>query len=235
MRVVVTSPFAGEAFTRVLKGVEVAVAPVLKLMPVKVEGEAVTSAVSNSDLVVFVSGRAAYRLREEGIRLDLAGKIVATAEGRKGAVMVKNAFGVEPQLVADSAEELARLIESCRVATVFHHGERAEELMKRLSSLCSRAYEFFTYRAVPDDEALRALPPGEVYVFFSALAAELVAARRRDVLERAVIIAAGPAVKAALEKHGLNAAVPPSGRIGEVALFVKRLVEELGNSLGQIG
>ncbi|WP_258871806.1 hypothetical protein [Pyrobaculum aerophilum] len=54
-------------------------------------------------------------------------------------------------------------------------------------------------------------------------------------LERAVIIAAGPAVKAALEKHGLNAAVPPGGRIGEVALFVKRLVEELGNSLGQIG
>ncbi|MEM1596918.1 MAG: uroporphyrinogen-III synthase [Pyrobaculum sp.] len=222
-RVVVASPWAGEAFKKALRDVEVVAAAVLRIEPVDVDVAAVERAVAEADLVVFMSGRAAYRLRELGARLDLRGKTVATAEGGKGAVMVKNAFGVEPQLVADSGEELARSASRCKKAVVFHHGERAAEVVKRLEELCT-VEEFYTYRAAPDEAVIASLPEADVYVFFSALAAEAVAQRRRHLLEKAVVVAAGPAVAAALERHGIKPATSPGGRIHEVIAFVRGLL-----------
>jgi uroporphyrinogen-III synthase len=231
MRVVVTSPFAAEAFAKILRDVEVVPAPVLRLEPVDVEPDAVKTAVAESDVVIFVSGRSAYRLRELGVVLNLAGKAVGTAEGGKGAVMIRNAFGVEPQLVANTSEELADLVKRCGVAALFHHGERAEALARRLHSTCARVHEFYTYRSEPDEEVLRSLPRGDVYVFFSATAAELVASRRPDVLKNALAVAAGPAVAAALERYGVRPLSPPGGRIAEVALYVRGLLEELSHGL----
>ncbi|MFN3803884.1 MAG: uroporphyrinogen-III synthase [Pyrobaculum sp.] len=207
--IVVTSEKAGGAFRRVFR--EVVVAPVLELQPEPIDRLAVAKAVEESDLAVFGSGCSAYRLREEGVWLDLRNKRVATAEGDKGAVMIQNVFGVKPQLVYHSAEELAAAVSSCVAATVFHHGERAEALVESC-----RVYEFFTYRAVPRRDVLTSLPPGGIYVFFSGLAAAAVAEVKLDVLKNAVVVAAGPAV--ALEKYGIKAHVSPGGRIIDVII-----------------
>ncbi|MFN7106314.1 MAG: uroporphyrinogen-III synthase [Pyrobaculum sp.] len=214
--IVVTSERAGEAFRRVFR--EVVVAPLLELRPEPIDKRAVARAVEESDLVIFVSGRSAYRLREEGVWLDLINKRVATAEGGKGAVMIQNVFGVKPQLVYDSAEELAAAVDSCTAATVFHHGERAVALVEKLPC---RLYEFFTYRAVPRRDVLDSLPPAGIYVFFSGLAAATVAQVRPDVLKNAVVVAAGSAVAKALERYNIKAYVSPGGRIIDVIRFIQ--------------
>jgi len=43
-------------------------------------------------------------------------------------------------------------------------------------------------------------------------------------LRRAVNVAAGPAVAKALAKYGIEAVVPPSGRLGDVVKFVASLI-----------
>lgn len=226
VKIVVTSGWAGEAFRKALRGAEVYAVPVLRLIPVEVDVKAVEEAVAQSDLVIFVSGRAAYRLKELGARLELTGKVVATAEGAKGAVMVKNAYGVEPQLVYDTSEDLAKALPGCRRGVVFHHGERAAELVEALKAKCPVA-EFYTYRAVPDEDAINSIPPADVYVFFSALAAEAVGERRPELIKGALAVAAGPAVERVLLRYGAVVRRPPRGRIGDVVEYVKRLLEEL--------
>lgn len=223
MRVVVASGRAAEAIRAVLKCAEVVAAPVFDYVKTAVDPAAVAEAVAKCDLVVFSSGSAAYRLKEEGVALDLRGKVVATAEGRRGAAMVKNAFGVEPQLVYDSAEELAAALAGCRAAALFHHGEPAEALAARLREICAELYEFYTYRAVPRD--LSDYPRGDVYVFFNAASAEALARSRPDLLRDAVVVAAGPATAKALAKYGVKTHVSPGGRIGEVAKYLKDLVK----------
>lgn len=218
--IVVTSASAVEAFRRMFR--DVVAAPVVDLAPLDIDVEAVERAVGASDLVIFVSGRSAYRLREVGVRLVLDGKVVATAEGDKGAVMVENAFGVKPQLVFQSVEDLAEAVSKCKSAVVFHHGESAEALVDKLRQLC-RVYQFYTYRAVPRWDVVNALPAGGIYVFFSGVAAEIVAREKREVLEKSIVVAAGPAVARALHKYGINALTPPRGRIIDVIDLVKKI------------
>ena len=221
MRIIVASSHAAEAIKTIVKCAEVVAAPVYDYVKEPVDRAAVAAAVESSDLVIFSSGAAAYRLREEGVSLSLSGKVVATAEGRRGAAMVKNTFGVEPQLVYNTAEDLAAALTKCGTAVLFHHGEPAEALATRLRELCRDVYEFYTYRAVPRD--LSNYPRGDVYVFFNASSAEALAIYRPDLLKDALVVAAGPAIVKTLAKYNIAARQAPSGRIGDVAQYLKEI------------
>jgi uroporphyrinogen-III synthase len=125
VRIAVTSPGAVPVFRAVARGVEVVEAPMVQLVESPLDVAAVAEALERCDAVVFASGRAAYRLAEEAKRAGLYEKIrslvarmkVATVEGEKGAVMVLNAFGVRPAVVASTVEEFR--LEGCRCAVVF--------------------------------------------------------------------------------------------------------------------
>jgi len=229
----VTSPRAVELFVRVLGQERVVAAPVVRFVPRPISAEEVAKALAGATHVVFVSGAAAYRLAEvlPGAGALLAGRAVATAEGAKGAVMVKNKFGVEAY-PGQTWEEVATWARGCGAAVVFHHGEFHRELAEALEALCRSVAHFQLYDAVPEDlDKMRLLvePGGDVYVFFSGVAVEyavenpygLPVAER---LRHAVNVAAGPAVAKALAKYGIEAVVPPSGRLGDVVKFVASLI-----------
>ncbi|ACB39239.1 uroporphyrinogen-III synthase [Pyrobaculum neutrophilum] len=236
MRLAVTSPRALEAFRALAAraGVEVVEAPMAVLKPAPLDAEAVVRALEEADLVVFASGHAAYRaaealgpLRDAASRL-LAKAVVATAEGRKGAVMVKNAFGVEPQVVSDTVEGLS--LPGCRRAAVFHYGWRDPELLAKVA--CPAA-EFQPYVAEPPPrEAVERVLSADAVVFTSALAvryfAEVGGAEAVERLKGLIVVAAGPGVSKALAELGVPHKTAPQGRIGPLAEYAISLLLSRG-------
>lgn len=236
VKIAVTAPRALKAFETIAArhGVEVIAAPMVILAPGEIDAKAALDAIRDADLVVFASGSAAYEvakaLREAGLleeaRALLAARRVATVEGEKGAVMIQNAFGLRPAIAASTVEEFSA---DCRKAAVFHYGARDEELLKRIG--CS-SVEFFPYKSLPPpaEEVAKALA-ADIIVFFSALAVRYMAevggqeALRR--MKEKTIVAAGPGVSKALEALGLPHVKAPSGRIGDVALYVVELASRL--------
>ncbi len=243
MRVVVTSPRAIKAFEAALGrlGAEVLGVPLVSTRPVPMDVAGFLDAARKSDVAVFVSGMAAYRLAEEARAAGLAVEVgealrglkIYTVEGDKGAVMVRNALGVEAAHV-DSSRELPRLVDGpCRGAVVVHHGERAVEVVETLVDRCGHVYEFSAYIAerAPDHVArLLVDPGGDIYVFFSALAVRYafegpIGEALRERMRSAVAVAAGPAVAEALREWGVEPIVARDGRIGPVIELVRGLLE----------
>lgn len=231
MRIAVTSPGAVPVFKAVARGVEVVEAPVVQLVENRVDVAAVVEALGLCDAVVFATGRAAYRVAEElkaaGVyeraRELVARMRLATVEGEKGAVMVQNAFGVRPAVVASTVEEFR--LEGCRCAVVFHYGARDEELLARVGC---KHLEFFPYKALPSgvDVIERALS-ADLVVFTSALAvryfAEVGGPRAVEELRRRLVVAGGPGVSKALAKLDIPHITAPSGRLGPLAQYVMKL------------
>ncbi|MDT7869552.1 MAG: uroporphyrinogen-III synthase [Thermoproteus sp.] len=234
MRIAVTSPGAIPVFKAVAKGMEVVEAPMVQLVENPLDVAAVAEALERCDAVVFATGRAAYRLADEAKGAGLYEKIrglvarmkVATVEGEKGAVMVRNAFGVRPAVVASTVEELR--LEGCRCAAVFHYGTRDEELLARVG--CSYV-EFFPYRALPGGrESVAKILSSDAAVFTSALAvqyfAEVGGPQAVRELAKKLVVAGGPGVSRALAQLGVPHVVAPSGRLGPLAQYVVNLARE---------
>ncbi|CCC81069.1 uroporphyrinogen-III synthase HemD [Thermoproteus tenax Kra 1] len=236
--VAVTAPRAVEAFRALAAryGVEVIEAPMVTIEPAPIDPYAVISALRESDLALFATGSAAYRiaqvLKEAGLLGEasrlLANLTVATIEGEKGAIMIKNAFGTAPKVVASSAEELQPL--ACRRAAVFHYGWRDPDL---LSKVKCEAFEFqpYTARPPPRETVDRALGADAV-VFASALAvrffAEVGGEDAVELLKGKIVVAAGPAVSRALRELGVPHLTAPRGRIGPLAQYVVSLLLRRG-------
>jgi uroporphyrinogen-III synthase len=240
MRIAVTSPGAVPVFKAVARDAEVVEAPVVQLVENPLDVAAVAEALERCDAVVFATGRAAYRLAEEAKRVGLYEKIrslvvrmkVATVEGEKGAVMVQNAFGVRPVVVASTVEEFQ--LEGCRCAVVFHYGARDEELLARVRC---RYLEFFPYRALPTGvEMVERALLADLVVFTSALAvqyfAEIGGPRAVEELKRRLVVAGGPGVSRALAGLGVPHITAPSGRLGPLAQYVAKLAAERGGGKG---
>jgi uroporphyrinogen-III synthase len=234
MRIAVTSPGAVPVFRAVARDAEVVEAPVVQLVENPLDVAAVAEALERCDAVVFATGRAAYRLAEEAKRVGLYEKIrslvvcmkVATVEGEKGAVMVQNAFGVRPAVVASTVEEFQ--LEDCRCAAVFHQGARDEELLARVG--CSYV-EFFPYRALPGGlDSVAKILSSDAAVFTSALAvryfAEVGGPQAVKELAKKLVVASGPGVSKALTQLGVPHITAPSGRLGPLAQYVMNLVKE---------
>jgi len=218
----------------VARGVEVVEAPMVQLVENPLDAAAVAMALERCDAVVFATGRAAYRVAEEARRAGLYEKIrslvasmkVATVEGEKGAVIVLNAFGVRPAVVASTVEEFQ--LEGCRCAVVFHYGTRDEELLARVG--CSYV-EFFPYRALPGGwDSVAKILSSDAAVFTSALAvryfAEVGGPQAVKELAKKLVVAGGPGVSRALKQLGVAHMVAPSGRLGPLAQYVMNLVKE---------
>ncbi len=234
MRIAVTSPGAVPVFRAVARGVEVVEAPMVQLVEGPLDVAAVAEALDRCDAVVFASGRAAYRLAEEAKRAGLYEKIsslvarmrVAAVEGEKGAVMVLNAFGVRPAVVASTVEEFR--LEGSRCAVVFHYGARDEDLLARVG--CSYV-EFFPYRALPGGrDSVAKILSSDAAVFTSALAvryfAEVGGPEAVRELAEKLVVAGGPGVSRALTQLGVPHITAPSGRLGPLAQYVINLVKE---------
>ncbi|MFP3292062.1 MAG: uroporphyrinogen-III synthase [Thermoproteus sp.] len=234
MRIAVTSPGAIPVFKAVAKGMEVVEAPMVQLVENPLDVAAVAEALERCDAAVFATGRAAYRLADEAKGAGLYEKIrglvarmkVATVEGEKGAVMVRNAFGVRPAVVASTVEELR--LEGCRCAAVFHYGTRDEELLARVG--CSYV-EFFPYQALPGGrESVAKILSSDAAVFTSALAvqyfAEVGGPQAVRELAKKLVVAGGPGVSRALAQLGVPHVVAPSGRLGPLAQYVVNLARE---------
>jgi Uroporphyrinogen-III synthase len=241
MRVAVTSPGAVAVFKAVAKGMEVVEAPVVQLVENFLDVAAVAEALERCDAVVFATGRAAYRLAEEAKRAGLYEKIRnlvarmkgATVEGEKGAVMVQNAFGVRPAVMAAAVEELC--LEGCRCAVVFHYGVRDEELLARVG--CSYV-EFFPYRALPGGrDSVAKILSSDAAVFTSALAvryfAEVGGPQAVKELAKKLVVAGGPGVSRALAQLGVPHMMAPSGRLGPLAQYVAKAKEKAKDSSDQ--
>ena len=240
MRIAVTSPAALPVFKAVAKGVEVVEAPVVHLVENPLDVSAVVKALEKCDAAVFATGRAAYRLAEDAKRVGLYEVVralvsrlkVATVEGEKGAVMIQNAFGVRPAVVASTVEEFR--LESCRRAAVFHYGVRDEELLARVTC---EAVEFFPYKALPGGlEAVEKALSSDVVVFTSALAVQYFAEAGgseavRKLAER-LVVAGGPGVSKALTRLGVPHVMAPSGRLGPLAQYVMKLAAEKRHETG---
>ena len=220
-------------FKAVAKGMEVVEAPMVQLVENPLDVAAVAEALERCDAAVFATGRAAYRLADEAKGAGLYEKIrglvarmkVATVEGEKGAVMVRNAFGVRPAVVA-TVEELR--LEGCRCAAVFHYGTRDEELLARVG--CSYV-EFFLYLALPGGrESVAKILSSDAAVFTSALAvqyfAEVGGPQAVRELANKLVVAGGPGVSRALAQLGVPHVVAPSGRLGPLAQYVVNLARE---------
>jgi len=227
-------------FRAVARGVEVVEAPMVQLVENPLDAAAVAEALERCDAVVFVSGRAAYRLKEEAKRAGLYEKIrslvarmkIATVEGEKGAVMVLNAFGVRPAAAASTVEEFQ--LKDCRCAVVFHYGARDEELLARVG--CSYV-EFFPYWALPGGrDSVAKILSSDAAVFTSALAvryfAEVGGPQAVRELAKKLVVAGGPGVSKALAQLGVPHVVAPSGRLGPLARYVAKLAAERGGEKG---
>jgi uroporphyrinogen-III synthase len=240
MRIAVTSPGAVPVFKAVARDAEVVEAPMVQLVESRLDAAAVVEALRLCDAVVFASGRSAYRAAEElkaaGLYEVARGLVaqmkVATVEGEKGAVMVQNAFGVRPAVVASMVEEFQ--LEGCRCAVVFHYGARDEELLARVRC---RYLEFFPYRALPTGvETVERALSADLVVFTSALAvqyfAEIGGPRAVEELKLRLVVAGGPGVSRALARLGVPHITAPSGRLGPLAQYVAKLAAERGGEKG---
>jgi len=239
VRIVVTSPKAAEAFAIALGriGVEVVKAPLVKFERANLEPQEIFDALRKSTHAVFATGESAYKLAEilgdsAELRELLSKLVVATPEGRKGAVMIENKFGIKAQIVSTSSEELLKRIEECDGVVVFHYGEYDGEFVGAIGEKCGEVHNFSPYRALPEDiekYVLLLSPGGDVYVFFSSLSVKYAVENPyglpiRERLASSINVAAGPAVAKALAKYGLPRLMSPSGRIGDVINFVLSLM-----------
>lgn len=241
VKIAATNPAVARALRLALRGssAEVYEVPVLKIQGLPIDVHEALEALERADVAVFASGRSAYAVRgaaeaagqAERARRALAGKRVITLEGRKGAVMVKNAFGVDAEALEPGA--LSERVTACASAALFHYGERDAGIAGQLAARCGEVREFQPYQALPDPSAverLSALFP-DVAIFTSALAARHAASTPSslEALRRARVVAAGEAIAAELCKYGIAVEVT-GGRIPDIVRYVASLIYICGNA-----